>query len=333
MRRHLFLHIGSPKVASSSIQDFLFRNTHRLRQLGYEVASKDLTTGGHGGNPLWLLEDLYRAPDGAAQLSDRLRSASGHKIVISAENMGSVRASELFAPLSEEFTFNVLYMVRRQDDWIYSAWKQWQSKTGKTLEHYVRIALLEHTPDFVAIANAWRLLAGENLSIVSLDTTRTPLESVVSGWLGLEDEQAHSFEKSGPRSRNESFDFAILDILSRHSAVYQDVHDRRIEEFLSHRSRLASSRKFRLSDELSQEIMREFYDDNVALLGKEAADSLALANRADRHSAQSGADLLDQHDFTLAAVLEAMGEMAIELVHLRARLKRLEGQGAQPLDL
>ncbi|VVT34320.1 hypothetical protein [Rhizobium sp. EC-SD404] len=319
----IYIHIGSPKAASTSLQYFIFSNAARLRELGYEVVNQNLDTIGRGGNPLWLIQSLLEDPHGQEKLKSKLASAVGDKIVISAENLSIAAAAELFRPLAVDFEFKVLYIIRRQDDWIYSAWKQWQSKTAKTLNHYIDIALLEHTPNYCEVFEAWGSVAGmDNVQVLSLDLLPGKLESVVLDWLELPSNESQSFEIAD-KSQNESFDFRILDILARHAGVYSNPHDRRIEEFISARSKLATSVRYRLSDAQSTRIMDSFHEDNVKLIGAEAAMKLRSLVKANRTVAETG-DVIQQHDFAIACLFEALGNVSEELSDLRARLKALE---------
>ena len=139
----LVVHIGCGKGGSSAIQAFLRDNADSLSGRGIYVPTSDLTIDGHrSGNQIDLfrtLMDLDREQATSA-LRRRLTALRNNyaldhdTIVISAENLcNPVGHEELFAPLRDEFDIAILFYVRRQDDYLASAWQQWYVKEGRSL--------------------------------------------------------------------------------------------------------------------------------------------------------------------------------------------------------
>ena len=66
----------------------------------------------------------------------------------------------------------VIYYIRRQDDWLLSAWQQWGHKTGKLLDAWVDHCLLSHLPSFLWNANHFQEIYGaSSLSVVPMHRT------------------------------------------------------------------------------------------------------------------------------------------------------------------
>lgn len=146
-RTKLFLHIGAGKCGSTTIQDFLARNAEKLRELGYLVPASDLTlTGTVTGDHIWFFERLI-AEDAAAsqEVLNRLlaiqETASGdiqRAILLSAENLSEPRGAErLFDLAARHFDIFIIMYIRRQDEYLDSAWRQWWLKTDPDLWSWV----------------------------------------------------------------------------------------------------------------------------------------------------------------------------------------------------
>jgi hypothetical protein len=80
MRIPLYLHIGHPKVASSSIQVALAQNLDALRAEGYLVADADLQfpeTGPLNGFPITLVVELCEPNCGPRTVLDAVLRRAG----------------------------------------------------------------------------------------------------------------------------------------------------------------------------------------------------------------------------------------------------------------
>ncbi|UCI18505.1 hypothetical protein FJ970_26130 [Mesorhizobium sp. B2-1-8] len=311
----LFLHVGAGKCASTSIQSFIFENATRLNEYGILVSDQSLVFGSRGDNPIFFFQDLIDRNDLSGEAVLRAVERLGrHDGLIAAENLSNPVAAQLFKEVAQYFDIHVFHVIRRQDDWLYSSWKQWYSKTGQSLGEYIDAAIQRGEPGFAKTVSAWARVA-KTVKTITLDT-KPSLKVETLNWLGLADDGGYS---EFPSEMNPSFDFRIIDLLSRYRTVYDDAHDRKIEQFVSTYSRLGVSERFKLTADLSAKIMDRFYDENVSLLGAEIASSLLAEGRGER-TAVSGFSQTDEHDFAIACLLEGMGRMAEEIAQLRADL-------------
>jgi hypothetical protein len=153
-------------------QDFLEANLDSLRSKGFLVANNDFAfpeTGKAAANPVGALEQLHdQGEAGAQRIQARLRElharlttkGSGFdKAVISAENLCNPGFSTAFAPALDLFDVHLIYYVRRQDEWLISAWKQWGIKAGKSLDEFCLEGTKTRYPAFTVALQRWEPFA------------------------------------------------------------------------------------------------------------------------------------------------------------------------------
>ncbi|MGH9380127.1 MAG: hypothetical protein ACRD2Z_05895 [Thermoanaerobaculia bacterium] len=325
--RTLYLHVGGPKAASSTIQHYIYANEQTLRRLGYtlvDCADGKATWPGHA---VWYFQNLIERPQPEAveALMRELGDLAAPRVVVTAENLYEPRMASLFEGLAAHWRMRVLLLVRRQDDWIYVAWKQWYSKAGYGLSSFIEVALRDHLPNYPASFDAWTAVAGaDNVRLLSLDFLEgTNLFDEIQEWLEV-DRSAELVEASDTHV-NASFDYRLLDLLSRHRGAHEDAHDSRIELFLKRYSHLAQHESFRLPDVESARILQHFRTDNERLLGPDRTATLHSERRSNRRIV-SGFDTTTEHDFALACTLEALGRMSEELDRALQRIEHLENK-------
>ncbi len=159
----LTVHIGCAKGGSSSIQRFLRRNAAELRARGVVVPPAGLEAG---APPRGQQIDFFqravvgnraRPIDGLEErLLGLLGSVGGveaREIVLSAENLcNPVGFERLLEGLQRRFRVRILMYVRRQDDYLESAWQQWYVKEGRSLLAW----MIEHVG---TVANWYEMVA------------------------------------------------------------------------------------------------------------------------------------------------------------------------------
>lgn len=118
MTRTLYLHIGTHRTATSSLQAYLYDNRPRLRRQGFlypfnvrrHVALMDRLFAGH------------TTPERVASRINALADKRGgiHSAILSDEDICSRPDLSLLARFREHFDVKVLYCLRRQDLWLES---------------------------------------------------------------------------------------------------------------------------------------------------------------------------------------------------------------------
>ena len=234
-RPTLYVHIGHSKTGSTTIQQALRDNIDALRNRGLLVADRNLDFPEEGtpvGHPLEFFERLQKAaPERArAEISSRLdalrhRLAAGRYrgAVISSENLS--QSASLFVNVTDKFDLHAIYYVRRQDAWIESAWKQWGIKEGLDIGEYAKVATGSGRPDFLTAARDWKGVT-TRIHVAPLDGIP---DLVGDFWsvLGLADSPPPAASRS-----NTTFDWSILDLLSKNAHLFSDVSDNGVFETL-----------------------------------------------------------------------------------------------------
>lgn len=167
----LVVHIGAGKCGSSAIQGFLRFNHARLRSLGVLVPSSQMTAerAGAPGYQVFFFQDLLRREplEAKAILNRRIDEIlelvderQRRCIVISAENLSNdARFAPMFAGLADRFDLQIVFYVRRQDDFLISAWHQWYLKTRDDFVDWLQEAV-GRDGDWSERLSPWEALYG-----------------------------------------------------------------------------------------------------------------------------------------------------------------------------
>lgn len=139
--RKLLIHIGCAKGGSSAIQAGLRTNHEALAAQGVVVPSADLRSGSNvSGSQAAFFDSLVceRQARDVPNLGDLLDAqADEHDastLVLSAENLCNPMGFEkIFAKVRDRFDTRIVMYVRRQDEFLESAWQQWEVKRGGSL--------------------------------------------------------------------------------------------------------------------------------------------------------------------------------------------------------
>jgi hypothetical protein len=133
------IHIGAGKCGSSAMQQYLKSNRKELLAAGVLVPDKD--AGVHGkiiGEQVWFFERLRELPAEQAraqwsrcylELLEYADKNNVHTVVISAENLiNPTGTAYLLGDILQHADVQILCYVRRQLDYLVSAWQQWYLK-------------------------------------------------------------------------------------------------------------------------------------------------------------------------------------------------------------
>lgn len=274
------LHIGHSKAGSSSIQRFLIDNQAALLERGVATAGKDFEFSNETEirrPPNFWLEDKAKDPESAgAGIREALEKASQDRrvkiAVISAETLGRRERAALFEGMADRFDLKVLHYVRRQDAWIYAAWKQWQVKAGLTLEEWVEQCLTRTTPDYEGIWSAWTQSAipEEAYEMVWLN------EKTLTGGDLLTDFCARAgIDGDGltrPGRINPGFDPALMEVFQRAPFLFEGPHDNVVYRYLEDRLPEEAFVSGRMPFPLAKAVMDSFRESNETLRRRFAPD-------------------------------------------------------------
>jgi len=233
----IYLHIGHAKVASSTIQSFLRTNADEIRRQGYLIADRGMQFP--QGGPVredpnrilreWLEESEHRS----VPLGDALRPVHAwceregcRGAIISSEFLGRPNVADWFRRSAGDISLRVLLYIRRQEDWLESAWKQWALKRELSLDKYLEHNIASVHPRFLETAVAWKE-AADDLIVRPIEGVEN-VQSHFANWCGLDFDRLKTVEPA-----NQTFDWALLDLLSRSPHLFTDSNDNRIFDFLN----------------------------------------------------------------------------------------------------
>ena len=129
MKKRLFLHVGMPKCATTTVQDFLAAHAGDLaaRGIHYEFHRKNRISD--QGNAGQLAADLLRRDTAAADALLAFFLRHDGDVILSSENLFGLARSALIQEVIERirslgFEVGIICFLRRQDMWIESDYKQ-----------------------------------------------------------------------------------------------------------------------------------------------------------------------------------------------------------------
>lgn len=205
MPRTIYLHVGMPKCATTSVQSFLDRNTDWLARNGvaYPRHPEDQTRGqGNAAELAALL--MHRQTDKARARLNHFLAQEGD-VILSSEILFGVARGDLFAQMADhlaeqEAQVRVICYLRRQDLWLESDFKQhikgnpdWTGKIGELL----RKRLDNRTLNYNWMMENWaRCASDDHVTVVPLNPGQAadyPLRRFVD-FLGLTQAPGATFD-------------------------------------------------------------------------------------------------------------------------------------------
>jgi len=271
--RRIIIHAGFGKCGSTSIQAALFRNFGKLQKDGISLLGKELRIARALADfevPIWFLEQAKEKREHLTpRLSKGIASVTTDDVrVLSAENLADPQMAALFARLDSEFEVSVIFYLRPQFQWIPSAWKQWDLKSGMSLSDFVSQCINTGRPWFKLGIDAWRrVLPSATLHVRFLIPELLMGGNPARDFFHLIGLSPDRYDIEMQRT-NPSLDCSILHVLSKNPHLFSGIHDNRLTKALS----LALAEKFQstniqmLSFEEEARIEERFRDENLWLL-------------------------------------------------------------------
>ncbi len=284
----LTIHIGAGKTGSSAIQLFLKENISRLADDGILVPAEDLEPSGrYTGNHVWFFDGLRQSrfqpgDTRVLELLDVLSSSTGNsvkQIVLSAENLSNpIGWHQLFTTVSKKHELEIVLYIRRQDDFLLSAWQQWYCKQSDDFWSWLTRC--------VGVMGNWRLpledwekvVPHENIHVKIYDRQQLISNDVVHDFCQYLNTTAPL--KYSEAEVNPSFNAGVLDLMTGNTALFTSIHDngffrfvedmtgnahaaRRGKSFISYEQRMAILSRY----EQSNRWVREKYIGAIGCVG------------------------------------------------------------------
>tara|TARA_B100000700_G_C15027634_1_gene849005 strand:+ start:1334 stop:2176 length:843 start_codon:yes stop_codon:yes gene_type:complete len=182
----LYLHVGMPKCASSSIQTCIINNRKLLSKNGYFVLDKNLSIredtdkSNPHGIPFAILEDIKKKK---ANFSEILGKTAQHiykkhgvarpKFVLSSEYLSSINdkeSIELHKEISDNFEYvKVIIVVRNPWNQIYSNWRQGVYRNGVSFFDYAQTFLTKSSSNYWGERTRGFFNVYSNITFLNLD--------------------------------------------------------------------------------------------------------------------------------------------------------------------
>ncbi|MEP2391090.1 MAG: hypothetical protein ABJH85_05205 [Paracoccaceae bacterium] len=205
------------------------------------------------------------------RLSKAMDENAQHTLIISAENLSLIRnLPAVLAKESKSFfdEVGIIFYIRRQDDYLISAWQQWGLKTQPDFATYVKVSGLR-MGDWCTLARPWEDAFGQKQMIVR-PFRRDHLAGgdVVEDFLSVLNLSSDGCKPLGGLA-NRSFDEHLGDLAHRCQEVFDGPHDNKFYDVMirtigeaSFKSR-AGSHLLSLQERL--DLLAEFEEGNEVL--------------------------------------------------------------------
>lgn len=236
----LLIHIGGSKTGSSAIQSFLRKNHRLLASRGVVVPSSTLAQEDIKGHHVWLFQNLLASqPDQAkkdlkehVENSVRGQKSSTKQIIISAENLSNIkRWPDIFSDIKDEYEISALLYVRRQDDFLSSAWQQWHVKTENDFWAWMLSAVGSAANWQKAIENWNGLIPTDQMTVRVYERDKLHKRDVVADFCQFIDCDTSDCEAVGG-GINPSFTEAVVNFLKDSETLAKGPHDNDFYRFV-----------------------------------------------------------------------------------------------------
>jgi len=251
----LILHPGQPKCGSTTIQRAILRNRNKLEQQGIYFPDQQFRFSFeencnlkadtsrlyykkiHNAADSQLAEELISFDKRVEEALHKAGKVGCHTVLISAENLinkvmqpSGDGIHEIFKKHFSEI--RVIYFVRRQDDFILSAWQQWNHKIGESIEQHINKSLKNNTPNYLGILNYFASKYElENLAVLPLNSNLYKNNNLFEEFAlqaGIDISHLHLTNKKD----NETLNPFLCEVLSRHPDIYESIHDPKVKNNL-----------------------------------------------------------------------------------------------------
>ncbi len=239
--KKLYIHIGHPKCGSSTIQDFLAHNWKAIKAQKLGIVDHNMKIFGALSDkrpPVHYFAEVKRNLRDGDDIARDLKALANHSslsrldgLILSAENLADTLLAPFFTSAVEYFDIQVIYYIRRQDDWLLSAWKQWKLKQGIPLERMIEKHCSTEQGSYKRVIQAWtKVVPRDKIYVNMLNRSALYKSDLLLDFCrqtGLEIDQLEITKNS-----NTSFNFDLLNTLAKIPFVFDTAHDNRLFNML-----------------------------------------------------------------------------------------------------
>lgn len=322
----LVLHPGHSKCGSTTLQKAIIKNRNLLEGHGYIIPDPQLRTQGdpefnpNGETPRPFFRHVMEKQD-ILSLQKKLESIKVKyadkdvSVLISAENLVNQLSHssglKIHQTLYKYFEkHKVLYYIRRQDDFIMSAWQQWGYKNGLLLEEFVSKSLITRNPNYKLVSSAFSNIYGhKSVDVIPLESEYLNGSGLLSDFFGRLGISDNKFVKPSSDDDNRSLNPYICESLSKVSFLFKDIHDESIKVRLNNLSKNHSALFMKSNSYLSASLrnkIESFYQLDNQFIEDNFIEGTGWGTIRDNAQFNSESDLLEaaaQSSHVLAEVL------------------------------
>lgn len=272
----VILHIGGSKCGSSAIQAFLAKNAEALADRSVGVPGQKLDFESTvTGEQIWFLEDAAAAGqhelirDRVIALTSQAKKRGLSTIVISAENIcNHPDLAEVMTSALEGADVQIIFYVRRQDDFLISSWQQWNLKRFDRVEDFLKERVGQDACWFDMIVPWADAFGDARVSVRPFLRERLTKGDVIRDFFACANLSPDGLEPLS-KNANPSFDEALARLAHRVRDVFDGPHDNRfyaaMVRLIGEDALKKGSASSLLSLEVRRLILASYEQQNVAL--------------------------------------------------------------------
>jgi hypothetical protein len=285
----LVLHPGHSKCGSTSIQRAVQRNRKELEKQGVFfpdgnfLFSFDKNCEFKEDTPRRYFKNIIQSPTQkelsrnlmlfSSRLDEVLDSALKNnikKIIVTAENLVNDLSNgvgkKIHEILASKFSkVKIVYIIRRQDEFIVSAWQQWAHKQNVGIEQFVNNCLDKKHPNYLVNARFFSNCYGaNNLQVLPLKN-RTFGSNIIETFFDSINVECSNLDTKDVRL-NETLNPHLCEVLAQVDGLYTSVHDDAVKikllELTDRSPVVARKDKWFLSIQVREKILQRFEQHN-----------------------------------------------------------------------
>lgn len=284
MRKQIYLHIGTHKTGTTSIQNFLFKNSFKLKQQGFDYLVKNCVWEAH--HPLgWAFQGNNAALNSHCpwknigiinELEKEVLSSNAHSFIISSENLYHLRNKnfiERFFNRFENYEFKVIIYLRSQlkflESWYYELVRADYCKLALSFEDFIQEP--RYNLDYANALSAWEeFISKKDITVLPYDSIardKKLLESFKAS-VGLSDDLKLKVGKN----QNLRMTYSQLSLLKELNSkdISHQTWLRERNEILS--MKISESSKSLIDTKLNDLIQRKYADSNQTIKQRYGVD-------------------------------------------------------------